>query len=493
MTDTPLGTMIADLSVEPLRGAREAVATRLVEDSRQVQAGDLFLARAGAAGPSDRFVRQAEQAGAVCILSDECGCGAAAGPALLSTHVQLDGAILANRLLGDPSYALRLVGVTGTNGKTTLTTLLHTVLGVTQPCGLLGGVSIDDGMTSAPARLTTPMADEVASWVARCVASGCPTAVMEISSHAMDQHRIGGLHLTAAVFTNLSGDHLDYHHTMDRYAACKRQLFESLASGTLACTNLDDPRGRWMVEGTAADVLACSVSGQGDVRGVIRDASTSGSLVEVSSPWGSATMQIPLVGQHNVSNALQVMAVACWLGTPIEEVAAILAKAPGPPGRLEVVPAVASQPLVLVDFAHTDGALDAMLGSLRSVMGPDQKLTVVFGCGGDRDRTKRPRMGAVAAVHADHVWVTSDNPRGESPEAIMNDIFAGIPDGVMVHAQADRAEAIAEAISLSGPNDVVVIAGKGHEQVQLIGDRAEPFDDRVVAAACLQADGTVSS
>ncbi|MCH2142040.1 MAG: UDP-N-acetylmuramoyl-L-alanyl-D-glutamate--2,6-diaminopimelate ligase [Phycisphaerales bacterium] len=486
MTNVSLGSLIEGLSVEPIRGAQAVVAQRLVEDSRAVRAGDVFLARSGASHPSDHFVATAEFHGAVCIMSDSSGCAAAEGPALRSDNLARDGAILANRLLGDPSKSLHLIGVTGTNGKTTVSTMLQYILSGQGPCGLMGGISINDGKASWPATLTTPMADQLAQWLAQCVQTECESAVMEVSSHAIDQQRIAGLHFAAAAFTNLSGDHLDYHGSMDAYAQCKRSLFQSLDSGSVACTNLDDPRGLWMVQDTDASVLGVSLETMGDVRCDVKSITPEGSSGLLQSPWGAREWLVPMPGRHNITNAMQALAMACSHGHPFDNAIERISQCNAPQGRLQRVEEGSTGPTVLVDFAHTDGALTTVLAATRETLKPHQELILVFGCGGDRDRLKRPRMGRVASELAHRVWVTSDNPRSESPTAIIDDILQGVVEHTRVNVEPDRAAAIKQAIASAQLDDVVLIAGKGHEQVQLIGDRVEPFDDVEIARACLQ-------
>jgi UDP-N-acetylmuramoyl-L-alanyl-D-glutamate--2,6-diaminopimelate ligase len=477
-----IGSVLKGLAVTPLRGAESVVAERVVEDSRQVGAGDVFLARGGAGADGRAYVRDAEAAGAVAVLSDTAGCAAASGPALEAADVERVGAAMAHRLQGDPSSRLPVVGVTGTNGKTTVTTLIQHLAGGSSACGLLGGVVVDDGRHRRPARLTTPMAADVANWLGAVHAHGCRAAVMEVSSHALHQGRVNGVHLAVAIFTNLSGDHLDYHDTLAAYAACKRSMFETLAEDAVAVVNMDDAAGASMAEASAAPVVRCSLTSEADVAGHLDALGPDGLTLRIRSGGREVQMHAPLIGRHNAMNLLQAVAAAEAIGVPLELCAERAATAIAPPGRLEMV---SSSPQVLVDFAHTDGALAAVLASLRELgVG---KIIVVVGCGGDRDRTKRPRMAAVACRGADAVWLTSDNPRTESPDAILQDMLEGVPAEKRdaVTCEVDRAAAIAAAIGAAGPEDCVLIAGKGHETVQLVGGASIPFDDRAVAAASL--------
>ena len=243
-----------------------------------------------------------------------------------------------------------------------------------------------------------------------------------------------------------------------------------------------------MVEGTDASVLSVSLSRQGDVWCDVQSVVPSGSHGVLHSPWGRAAWQVPMPGRHNITNAMQALAMACAHGEPFDQAVHAISQAAAPTGRLQRVEAGVDGPTVLVDFAHTDGALESVLSATREAMQPYQQMIVVFGCGGDRDRSKRARMGRVASTLADQVWITSDNPRTESPQAIIDDILEGVPHTSAVHVESDRAEAIRQAITASSRDDVIVIAGKGHEQVQLIGNQAIPFDDVYVARSCLQKD-----
>jgi UDP-N-acetylmuramoyl-L-alanyl-D-glutamate--2,6-diaminopimelate ligase len=488
VTEQPLGAVLDGLAIVPRNGAAGCVARRVVEDSRLVKPGDVFLARCGQAVDGHAFIAAAEAAGAAAILSDERGCSLAAGPSLQSEHPAHDGAILAHRLAGDPSRFMSVIGVTGTNGKTTVSSVLAHVLAPHGGCGLLGGVRRDDGATQQATCLTTPMASEVALWLSASRANGCSRAVMEVSSHALAQQRVAGVHFSAAIFTNLSGDHIDYHGSMEEYARCKRVLFTGVDQNAFAIINADDAASDAMVSGTKASVIGCSLNRAGDVRGEIMGLTASGSRTRLSSPWGERVVSVPLVGGHNVMNVLQVVAAACALGADFDDVCDRLSTANAPPGRLE---AISSSPHVYVDFAHTDGALKAVLNSLREVKTTAALLTVVVGCGGDRDHTKRPRMAAIASALADRVWLTSDNPRSEDPDAILADMLAGVDPHAhaKVRVEPDRRQAIVDAIAAAGPSDIVLIAGKGHECVQLIGSKTIPFDDRLVAAEALRAAG----
>ncbi len=583
----------------------------ITEDSRTVMPGSLFIARKGEKVDGKGFVAGAIAAGAAAILTDDPGFrlgatdqerGAAAerratqGVALLTaTDTNLAIARLAERFYGEPSSKMRVIGVTGTNGKTTTTFLIHQMLNALGiRCGLIGTVVIDDGVETAAALLTTPPALEISRTFARMHDAGCQAAVMEVSSHALHQRRVGALHWNAAVFTNLTGDHLDYHKTMEEYAAAKAMLFEHLPTDGVAVVNIQDAGHSRMVKGmkSGVRVVRCKVEGSISVlggtgsesggtgsllpvsgaqgthhwqqaasatlpivggtapetvcRARVMGATTEGTDVEFTGPWGHCVCRVPLVGAFNVMNALQAVATvhALWGGTDedalsFEIIAGALEKASAPPGRLEPVTAIGAPIQVFVDYAHTDDALATVLGVLRGAMGraasePSEKhdlgrgtsaigtgpmpgrvaggeLWCVFGCGGDRDRTKRPRMGKVAAEMADRVVVTSDNPRTEDAGGIIEEILAGVRAGEHglpaqssgrtrgtggVVVEPDRERAIRLAITAAKPGDTIIIAGKGHEDYQILPDPAKKgatitrhFDDREVARAALRERG----
>lgn len=476
----------------------------IADDSRRVEPGFLFVVRAAAPADVDRYVAEALLRGAVALLVDR----RVAVPPSSAAVVRVDAvppiaALLADRLAGSPSKSLRVIGVTGTNGKTTIAYLLQQLLhgsaggpaaqGANRParrCGLIGTVEIDDGRGRRPATLTTPGAIELARLFADMVAHDCRFVSMEVSSHALHQERVAAVDFVCGIFTNLTGDHLDYHGSMEEYAAAKARLFARLAPTSHAVVNADDPWcGR--VTATRARTLRCSARDDAaDCRVTVEAVEPQAMRTSMRGPWGSWEVRLPLVGAHNAMNALQAAAAAWTQGVSGEELRAGLERCTAPPGRLEPVTIDGADGgfTVLVDYAHSDDALLNVLTALRPVVGSGGQLRVVFGCGGDRDRTKRPRMAAVACRHADEVIVTSDNPRTEDPRSIVADILAGVPtgDAASVVAEVDRARAIALAIERARPGDVVLIAGKGHENYQIVGVERRSFDDREEAAAALR-------
>ncbi len=471
-----------------VHGPADVRVSGVTEDSRRVQLGWLFVARPGTRNDGGAFIAQALELGAVAVLASG---STATATTLVCDEPARIGAVLAERWYGSPSSRLGLVGITGTNGKTTIAWLVRQLMNAGGgQCGMIGTIEIDEGAGARPAVLTTPAAEDVSASLSRMVGHGCDFAAMEASSHALDQARVAGLDFRVAVFTNLSGDHLDYHGSMDAYAAAKARLFESLRPDGLAIVNADDPASERMVRDTHSRVLRCSLAGDADAT-VRVEADGLESRARMRGPWGEINSQLALVGDHNAMNALQAVAVAHELGMSREAIEAALPALMPPPGRLEpVLVEGVDGPRVLVDYAHTDDALEKALTAVAARKG-EGRLWIVFGCGGDRDRTKRPRMGAVAGRLADRVVVTSDNPRTEEPQSIVDQVLTGVPDAVWSASDVNREAAIHLAISQADIRDVIVIAGKGHEDYQIIPDGKggtvkRDFDDRLVARAALQ-------
>jgi len=382
---------------------------------------------------------------------------------------------LAQAIANWPARKLTAVGVTGTNGKTTVAALTAAILEAAgRPCGLLGTITYSTGARCADALNTTPGAVQLAELTAEMVAAGKSHLVMEASSHALDQDRTAGIDFDAAVLTNISGDHLDYHKTMDAYVAAKRKLFESLKGGAVAVINRDDAAGEEMAA-AAENVLWYGVSSQADLRGRVERLGADGSAFAMDWRGREVSVVTPLIGLYNVYNCLAAAGTAIALGVDAQVAARALADVHCVPGRLQRVDV--ADFTVFVDYAHTDDALANVLQALRPIC--KGRLILVFGCGGDRDRTKRPRMAQVAEKHADRIIVTSDNPRGEPAAAIIEEIMAGFTASGLSAAEQieDRATAISTAIAMAEAGDIVLIAGKGHENYQIIGDERRHFDD----------------
>ncbi len=481
--------LIQGLPIALVRGSPQTEVCAVVEDSRLASAGCLFVARAGTESDGSAFIEEAVSQGAVAVLAadptnipDRVVALKAGSPAEAAAH-------LAERFNGSPATALRIVGITGTNGKTTIAHLVHQMLnraGVS--CGLIGTIQIDDGAQTTPASLTTPSAINVSRLLKTMVNNHCTAAAIEVSSHALDQDRVAALPFDVAVFTNLSGDHLDYHRSMDAYAQAKARLFRSLSAEAWAIVNIDDPAAAKMIGDCSARVLATSlIDPAAECYATCHGQTIDHVQTQFRGPWGQFDVRVPLVGKHNVANALQA-AAACWMmGLKRDALRRGLESCSAPPGRLEPVTTPNDDFTVFVDYAHTDDALDNVLQALRPLVPEAGRLRVVFGCGGDRDRTKRARMAEVAARYADELIITSDNPRTEDPQAIIDEILVGVPEARRADTitLVDRRAAIEYAIERCGPDDVVLIAGKGHEPYQIIGTQKHPFDDRRVAAEAI--------
>jgi UDP-N-acetylmuramoyl-L-alanyl-D-glutamate--2,6-diaminopimelate ligase len=457
--------------------------TGVAYDSRAVQPGAIFVALRGQKADGTGFAAQAAARGAVAVVAETAPADGVRVPWLKVADARLALALIADRFFESPSRRIPVIGVTGTNGKTTTTYLLASVLDAAGlAAGVMGTVSYRIGREEREASRTTPEAPDVQQLLAEMIARGCRSAVMEVSSHALALRRVDGMRFSAAVFTNLTRDHLDFHADMERYFAAKRRLFEMLDASTTGVVNADDPRA-------AALVAACPRS---LTYGITQPADvTPGPFtLDIRTPRGAFAVRSSLVGRPNVYNILAATATAVALGLPLDSVARGVHALSGVPGRFEVVSDDEDDVTVIVDYAHTDDALRNLLETARPLA--PKRLVTVFGCGGDRDTTKRPLMGMVAARLSDIVIITSDNPRSEDPARIIEDVRRGItPDShagrrTEVRTVVDRAEAIEGAVALGSAGDLVLIAGKGHEKYQQIGDRVLPFDDVAVAREALK-------
>ena len=480
-----LGELLTRLPAAELHGDSALPIADVTHDSRHVVQGALFVAIPGLAQDGNRFVEAARRKGAVAVVSEEAPQGE-------GTWVRVDDAraalaLLSAAVLGEPARQLDLVGVTGTNGKTTTAYLVDSaVRAAGETCGLLGTIEYRLGDRVAEAVRTTPESSDLQRLFRQMVDAGCSRAVLEVSSHSLALRRVHGLDFKVAVFTNLTRDHLDFHGDMDRYFAAKRLLFETrLRPDGHAIVNLDDDRAPELVRASRGTPWTYSAGNPAaDVFAEDAQLSLEGTRLRVRTPLGPLELETSLIGRFNVQNMLAAAGAALALGLPKDAVARGFASLRGVPGRMERVSA--GQPFtVLVDYAHTDDALKNLLETVRG-LGP-QRITTVFGCGGDRDRTKRPLMGMVASRLSDRVVLTSDNPRSEPPEAILDEIRRGIPlaRAAQTLVLPDRREAITRALEEALPGDAVVIAGKGHETYQALRERTVPFDDRQVAREVL--------
>ena len=490
----PVSVLLDSLEDKQVVGTLPAAVAGLTADSRRVEPGQCFVAVPGFKQDARRFVPDAVRRGATLVVTEGARIDVDVCQVLVpSTRVAL--ARLANVYYRRPSHALTVVGITGTNGKTTTSYLADALLrarGLTT--GVIGTIQYVIAGAARPASQTTPEALELQSMLAEMRDRGVGGVAMEVSSHALALSRADGIEFDVAAFTNLTQDHLDFHGTFDEYRRAKRRLFELLARSTkpsrTAVVNVDDPSGAAMVEGLGLATLTFGLSGGATVRAVEHRSAIDGIRMRVETPRGELTVTSPLIGEHNVMNLLGAIGIGLALGLPPARIAEALRHVVAVPGRFEQVRA--GQPfLVVVDYAHTPDALERVLTTARKLTAG--RLAVVFGCGGDRDRTKRPIMGEIAARVADMVWVTSDNPRSERPEAIVDEIVAGVRRaGAHADASAaipDRYEAIRAALGWARTGDTVVIAGKGHETYQIVGADVLPFDDRDVARRILTEPG----
>jgi len=478
----------AGLAVKQGRG--EAEIGGIAFDSRRAEPGCCFVAVRGSAADGHRFIAQALAAGSTAVVVEDASFVPDGVACAVVENTRRALGQLAQAFFDRPAAKLKTIAVTGTNGKTTVAMLIQRILraqGVR--AGLFGTIQYDTQRRCIPAGTTTPDPVMLAELAAEAVSAGATHLVMEASSHALDQDRMAGIDFQVGVFTNLSGDHLDYHQTMQRYLAAKRKLFENLSSQAKAVLNRDDPAGETLAGGTRADLLWYGMDAPADLWGEIHRLDVGGAEFSLVEGTQRHTVSTELIGRHNVMNCLAAAAACRALGLSLQEVAAGLRGAGGIPGRLQRVES--DQPFqVFVDYAHTDDALANVLRALRPLVAG--RLIVVFGCGGDRDRTKRPRMGRVAEELADRLVITSDNPRSEDPAAIIAEILGGLSEVGKSRAQvqADRRAAIALAVEGAGPGDLILIAGKGHEDYQLIGSRKVHFDDVEVAGQLLRCRGT---
>ncbi|MFK7759448.1 MAG: UDP-N-acetylmuramoyl-L-alanyl-D-glutamate--2,6-diaminopimelate ligase [Phycisphaerales bacterium] len=506
-----LETLISGLGLTQLSGTEDHASVRVCdisEDSRTALPGTLFVARAGTRDLGARHIKSAVDQGAVAVVTDDpesdgLECGNAA--VLFSPDAANIGALLAERFYGNPSTAMAIAGITGTNGKTTIAHLCQQIIKLAKfRCGLIGTVEVDDGRQRSSASMTTPPAIELSRTLATMVEHGCGACAMEVSSHALDQGRTFAIKIDAAGFTNLTGDHLDYHLSVEEYTRAKTKLFSSLDPGSAALINIDDASASAMINACAegVDVMRCSMIDK-DCDWFVNIASTSidSMGLEIRSPIGSFSGSVPFFGSYNASNLLIAVGLCDVLlaklglnhSARIGIYQYALPQLRLPKGRLQRVDTEHDELCVLIDFAHSDDSIRSALDGARSVLAHGASLWCVFGCGGDRDRTKRPRMGQAACDGADRVVLTSDNPRSESPSEIVNDVLTGLDEQqrARVEVQVDRAHAIEFAIRGAKAGDVIVIAGKGHELEQIIADDtgnliANRFDDAQHATIALE-------
>ena len=474
-------------------GCGEVIVNDATDDSRLVTEDSVFAAICGTKIDGREFAADAVKNGCSAVLTDRPLPNITV-PQCVVPNVRAAYSRICNAVSGKPTSRLQIAGVTGTNGKTTTAWMLRSILNTAdRRCGLLGTIEYSDGKVASPASLTTPGPRSVFQWFRRMVENGCRHTAIELSSHALQQDRIAGTPLAAAIITNVTQDHFDYHSDFESYLAAKSKILDYVVKGGIVAINLDDQGSAQLCDKANVaghHVVTFSASQAADVRADIVDQNVNGSRFQlsVSGPLAKAKtdnqveISIALPGCHNVLNSLGAAAAALHIGASLADVQRGLESLSCVPGRLE--PIDCEQPFdVFVDYAHTDDALQRVVDSLNSLT--TGRVLCVFGAGGDRDRSKRPLLGK-AAAHADFAIVTSDNPRTEEPHGIIEEVVAGFPHGFSsFHVEPDRQRAIEFALAEAQPGDCVLIAGKGHESEQVIGTDRLPFDDRLIAREIL--------
>lgn len=490
---TLLQTLEGQVRVLDRHGNLDVSIHAITDDSRAVSTDCLFVAVKGERVDGHEFIPAALRGGMVALVSQQPVSGVPLPFVRVDDSRKALG-LLGSRFYGDPSSHIRMIGVTGTNGKTTTTYVCKALLeALGHPVGLIGTVVYQIGDRTLPATHTTPGSLELQQLLATMVTGGCTTAVMEVSSHALAQDRTSGCEYDVAVFSNLTQDHLDFHKTMEEYFQAKLKLFTGLKSGVKAnkraIVNIDDPYGSRIVDRSPVPVWTYALQTKADLRAESVRLSLQGTTFTAATPVGSFSIESHLVGEHNVYNLLAAIGVALHEGATPAQVREAVAKVRNVPGRYERV--IAGQPFtVAVDYAHTEDALVRLLTAAQALK--TGRIITVFGCGGDRDRGKRPKMGEAAVRYSDIVILTSDNPRTEDPLSILEQVEVGVIEALRQrpHVQyrkvPDRREAIEEAVREARSGDIVLIAGKGHEDYQIIGTKKIHFDDREVARNAIE-------
>ncbi len=476
-----LSDILYKVNIRSVAGSTDVEVKDIQIDSRKIKPGDLFVAVRGAVADGHQFIEKAIENGAAVIVYED---SQFTNHDSQLTYVQVENsaaaaAWMANNFFGKPSEKLRLVGVTGTNGKTTIATLLYklfTRLGYR--CGLLSTVENRIGEKIQAATHTTPDAISLNALLKQMADAGCTHVFMETSSHAIHQHRVTGLQYAGGIFSNITHDHLDYHQTFDEYIRVKKAFFDSLSSSAFAISNADDKRGTVMLQNTNAKKFYYSLKTVADFKGKILDNSLNGLQMMVND----VEVHFRLIGEFNAYNLLAVYGAAVCMGEEKQDVLTALSELSGAEGRFDYIVSAKEKVIAIVDYAHTPDALLNVLATIKKLKKGFEEVITVVGCGGDRDRTKRPVMAAAACEHSDKVIFTSDNPRSEEPAQIIKDMEEGLPVAYKRKyiSIVDRKEAIKTAISLAKQEDIILIAGKGHEKYQEIKGVRNHFDDKEI-------------
>jgi UDP-N-acetylmuramoyl-L-alanyl-D-glutamate--2,6-diaminopimelate ligase len=471
-----LNQLLKNVEVVAVKGNTLLEIDSISSDSKQLKNNGLFFAIKGYKANGIDFVDEAIERGAVCVVSEDDFITYKNVCKIIVKDARKSCAIISNNFYDNPSQKVHVTGITGTNGKTTILYLAEQILQYSgKKCGKIGTISYDIGERKIPAENTTPSSITLQMFLNEMTKLGFSHCVMEVSSHSLHQHRVNGIRYKCAIFTNLTGEHLDYHKDMDGYFKAKKMLFEGLSEDACAITNMDDGYGRRLREETKARLLSYGINNEADIMAFDIKSSTRGSQFKVKTPQGEIALRTPLIGGYNISNILACVAFAVSQAIDFKYVQEAVAHFKGAPGRLQRIEHECNFS-VFVDYAHTDDALRNVLSALKNIA--KAKIIVVFGCGGDRDKTKRPRMAHVAAELADFVVVTSDNPRSEDPEIIIDETVKGFPAGFKNYKRSiDREKAIRIALDMASDDDIVLIAGKGHEKYQIFKDQTIDFDD----------------
>lgn len=477
-----LKDILYKVAIRSVSGSTQVEVTDLQIDSRQVGKGSCFIAIRGQQSDGHEYIRMAEEKGAAAIVCEQIPAEMSNGVTYVQVAESSEAAgLMAHLFYGEPSLSMKLVGVTGTNGKTTIATILWKLFSAMgHTCGLISTVQNRIGEEVIDATHTTPDAISLNRLLRSMADKGCAYVFMECSSHAIHQHRIAGLYFTGAVFSNITHDHLDYHKTFDEYIRVKKSWFDGLPATAFALSNADDKRGHVMLQNTAAKKIFYSLKTLADIKGKILENSLSGLHMTVND----REVYLKLIGEFNAYNLLAVYGVAVALGKDKQEVLLQLSNLTGAEGRFDYIVSEHDKVVGIVDYAHTPDALLNVLATIKKLRkGVEQVITVV-GCGGNRDKTKRPVMAEVACQYSDKVILTSDNPRFEDPLEILKEMEAGVNAAAKKKCItiADRKEAIKTAVSLSGNEDIILVAGKGHEKYQEINGVKHAFDDKKVLA-----------
>ena len=471
-----LKDLISDIDILHTEGDLEVEITHLTLDSRTAGLGSMFFAVRGAKIDGHNFIDEVITHGGVAVVCEDIPENTYEGVTYIKVSKVNDVVgLMASAFFGHPSLNLNIVGVTGTNGKTTIATMLFDLFEkLGEEVGLISTVENKIGSNIIPTSHTTPNALLLQEYFHKMVEAGCKYVFMEVSSHAVDQGRINGTNFKGGVFTNLTQDHLDYHKTMEHYAEAKKSFFSRLSPEAFAITNIDDPRGLWMTNDSKA-VIKTYGEGQGDFAFALVDSSSLGMKIRINDSLLSSV----LVGKFNAYNLTAIFASAVLLGKPIENILGVLGNLTGARGRMEKIIGPTGK-IGIVDYSHTP---DALKNALETINGfkSNHKIITVFGAGGDRDKTKRPIMGEIAESLSDFVIITSDNPRSEDPEKIIEDIMSGIFDNkTRVKIALDRDEAIKTAVDMAKSGDIIFVAGKGHEDYQDVNGVKTHFSDKEV-------------